>query len=82
MCLINPGHAVAAKITVVFLCVCLFDYSCTISYEVASERYQQLQSYEGMNKCGDFAEMIAFERYGVKLTKKQNQPWLTSTMHV
>ena len=58
--LINPRRACAARVTVVGLCVrlsvclsvCLFvdDYSRTTGYEVAYERYQQLQCYKGMKK--------------------------------
>ena len=70
--IINPRCACAARVTVVVLCVCLSiclsvgDYSRTTGYEVAYERYQQLQRYKGKKKCGDFAETTAFERYGVK----------------
>ena len=42
--LINPRPACAARVTVVFLCVCLsvYDYSRTAGNEAAYERYQQL----------------------------------------
>ena len=39
-----------------------------------------LQGHE--KECGDFAEMTAFERYGVKTSEKanmHNQHWLTSS---
>ena len=47
--IINPRRACAARVTVVVLCVCLsvYDYSRTTGYEVAYERYQQLQCYKG-----------------------------------
>ena len=49
------------------VCVCVYDYSRTTGYEVAYERYQQIQCYKGRKKLrGDFAEATAFERYGVK----------------
>ena len=66
--IINPRRACAARVTVVVLCVCLFvsDYSRTTGYEVAYERYQQIQCHKGRKECGDFAETTAFERYGVK----------------
>ena len=56
------------------LSVCLFvdDYSRTTGYEAAYERYQQLQCYKGMKNSGDFAEMTAFERYGVKTSERAN----------
>ena len=46
---INPRRACAARVTVVVLCVCLFvyDYSRTMGYEAAYERYQQIQCYKG-----------------------------------
>ena len=49
---INPRRACAARVTVVVLCVCLSvclfvsDYSRTTGYEVAYERYQQIQCYK------------------------------------
>ena len=36
--------------------------------------------YSRNTGCGDFAEMTAFERYGVKTSEKANMHWLTSTM--
>ena len=89
----NPRRACAARVTVVILCVCLSaclsvclsvsDYSRTTGYEAAYERYQQLQCYiQGYeNERVDCAEMTAFERYGVKTSKKanmHNQHWLTT----
>ena len=61
------------------VCLCV----CVSVYEVAYERYQQLQCYKGKkNKCGDFAETIAFKTYGVNSSEKanmHNEHWLTST---
>ena len=50
--LINSRRACAARVTVVVLFVCLsvYDYSRTTGYEVAYERYQQLQCYKGNKK--------------------------------
>ena len=53
---INPRRACAARVTVVVLHVCLsvclsvYDYSRTTGYEVAHERYQQIQCYKGKKK--------------------------------
>ena len=55
----------------------------TTGYEAAYERYQNLQCYKGIkNNVANFAETIAFERYGVKTSEKanvHNEHWLTST---
>ena len=43
--IINPRRACAARVTVVVhvsVCVSVYDYSRTIGYEAAYERYQQL----------------------------------------
>ena len=78
----NPRRA--ARVTVIGLRVFLsvYDYSHTTGYKAAYERYQQLQCYKGMKKSGDVAEMTAFEKYGMKTSKKvnkHNEHWLTST---
>ena len=54
VCIINPQHACAARVTVLGLCVCLsvclsvYDYSLTTGYEAAYGQYQQLQCYKGI----------------------------------
>ena len=75
--LINPRRACEARVTVVVLCVfvCLSvcDYSRTTGYEAA---------YEKIYGHGVFAVTTAFERYGLKSSKKanmHNEHWLTST---
>ena len=65
----------------VSVCLFVYGYYRTTGYEAAYELYQHLQCYKG-TKCGDFAEKIAFERYGVKTSEKanmHNEHWLTST---
>ena len=53
----------------VSVCLSVYDYSRTTGYEAAYEQHQQLQCYKGL-KNGIFAEMTAFERYGVKTSEK------------
>ena len=62
-------------------CLFVYDYSRTTSYEVAYERYQQLQCYKGM-KNNALAETTAIEIYNVKTSETanmHNEHWLTST---
>ena len=80
----SEGYSSRSVCVSVCLSVCLFvyDYSRTTGYEAAYERYQHLQCYKGMKKCGDFAETTVFERYGVKTSERanmHNEHWLSST---
>ena len=74
-------------VTVVVLCVCLsVCLSTTILAPQATRRLMSdtnsFSATRAENKCGDFAETTAFERYGVKTSEKanmHNEHWLTST---
>ena len=65
----SEGYSSRSVCLFVCLSVCLSvsNYSRTTGYEAADERYQQIQCYKGRkNNVADFAEMTAFERYGMK----------------
>ena len=64
-----------------FVCLFVYDYSRTTGYEPAYERYQQLQCNKGMNinVAILLIETAAFERYGVKTSKKAKKLCIMST---
>ena len=76
----SEGYNSRSLCVCLFVCLSIYDYSRTTGYEAAYVRYQQLHCYKGKKtKCGDFAEMTAFERYGVKTSEKanmHNEHWL------
>ena len=65
-----------------FVCLFVSDYSRTIGYEAAYERYQQLQCYKGKknNVAISLKRLRSRDRRENKLKSQYyNEHWLTST---
>ena len=91
--LINPRRACETRVTVVVLCVCLFVCLsvCLSATILALQSMKRLMSDTNSFSAtrarkfmwhGVFAVTTAFERYGLKSSKKANMHnghWLTST---